>query len=174
MSKKSARRAHKTVTRTPRAAIVNRRAGFDYELSDSLTVGLELTGAEAKAARMGRVNLRGSYVTARQHSTTRRAEIYLINASFSLMTNAPRGSGQAATTVDTRPRKLLAKRREIDQLTAARDRGLTIVSTKLLTTGRFIKLVIALGKGKKRYDKRETIRRKDLARENQRLVKNLR
>jgi len=171
MSKKPARRGHRTTAKSPRAAILNRRAGFDYELGDTLTVGLSLTGAETKAARMGRVNLRGSYVVPRSNPLTKNAELYLINASFSLATNAPHGSGQDATTVDTRSRKILAKRKEIDRLVAARTSGLTIVPTKLLTNGRFIKLVIALGKGKKRYDKRQTIQRRDQERENARFTK---
>lgn len=172
--KKPARRGHKTVPNKPSAQIVNRRASFDYDLSDNLTVGLQLTGAETKAARTGRVQLRGSYVTSRHNPTNQKAELYLINASFSLSTNAPKSSGEKPTTVDTRSRKILAKRKEIDRLVAARVSGQTIIPTKLLTSGRYIKLVIALGKGKKNYDKRQSIRRKDLVRENQRFVKNLR
>ena len=68
-------------------------------------------------------------------------------------------------------RSLLASRRQIDQLAASRTQGMTIVPTKLLTQGRFIKLVIALGKGKKRYDKRETIKRRDQDREAKRLMR---
>ncbi len=174
MSKKSTRRGHKTSTQKVAPAVVNRRAGFDYDLSENLTVGLELTGAETKAARLGHINLRGAYVVPRENSAKHRMELFLINASFSLAANAPKGSGEKTTTVDTRARKILAKRREIDRFVAARMDGLTIIPTKLLTTGRFVKLVIALGKGKKNYDKREAIRRKDMARENQRFTKNLR
>ena len=174
MVKKSARRGHQTTSRKlAKPAVVNRRAGFDYELGETLIVGLELTGAEVKAARLSHVQLRGAYVTSRENSR-KQAELYLINASFSLNTNVPKSSGQSQTTVDTRARKILAKRREIDRFVTARISGQTIVPTKLLTTGRYIKLVIALGKGKKKYDKRETIRRKDLARENQKFIKNLR
>jgi SsrA-binding protein len=173
MSKKPTRRGHRTAAKQTSPAIVNRRAGFDYELSDNLTVGLELTGAETKAARLGRVNLRGAYVTTRENRAKNRPELFLINASFSLATNAPKNSGQPTAAVDTRSRKILAKRREIDQLTAQKQRGMTIVPTKLLTGGRYVKLVIALGQGKKRYDKRETIRRRDTERENARFLKKL-
>jgi SsrA-binding protein len=172
MSKKASRRGHKTAKKQSTPAVVNRRAGFDYDLGDTLVVGLELTGGETKAARLGHVQLKGAYVTTRLSDTTKQAELYLINASFSLATNAPKG--QPANAIDTRARKILAKRREIEQLVAEKQQGMTIVPTKLLTNGRFIKLVIALGKGKKRYDKRETIRRKDLARENQKFTKTLR
>ena len=172
MSKNSARRAHKTSRKPALAtAVINRRASFDYALSDQLTVGLALTGAEVKAARTGRVNLRGAYVTSL--SDSRKAELYLINASFSLANNAPKGSGASAATVDTRPRKILAKRREIDHLIDAKTSGLTIVPTKLLPTGHFVKLVIALGKGKKKFDKRESIKRKDQVRENAKYLKRL-
>jgi SsrA-binding protein len=134
---------------------------------------LELTGAETKAARLGRVQLRGAYVTVRNNRATGQSELFLINASFSLATNVPKNSGQPTSAVDTRPRRILAKRREIDTLVARKNDGLTIVPTKLLTTGRYVKLVIALGKGKKKYDKRETIKRKDLARENAKFLKQL-
>jgi SsrA-binding protein len=169
--KKSARRGHRKSPRQVQPVISNRRASFDYELTDSLTVGLELTGAETKAARLGRVQLRGAYVTPRLNRDKGRSQLFLINASFSLATNAPKNSGQPTSSVDTRARRILAKRREIDFLVARHDSGLSIVPTKLLTTGRYVKLVIALGKGKKKYDKRETIKRRDIERENARLVK---
>ena len=170
---KSSRRAHKTSHQSEKpSAVVNRRASFDYELSDNLIVGLQLTGAEVKAARTGRVNLRGAYVTSREN-LRHQAELYLINASFSLNTNTPKNSGQNQTAVDTRARKILAKRREIDRLVAAKISGLTIVPTKLLPTGRYIKLVVALGRGKKKYDKREAIRRRDQVRDNAKFLKHL-
>ena len=169
MGRKASRRGHKTV-RQPKKAIVNRRASFDYDLGDDFIVGLELTGAETKSARLGRVNLRGAYVVPKLNRTKNRQELFLINASFSIATNAPKGSGQEATTVDNRARRVLAKRREIDQLISARSSGMTIIPTKLLTTGRYIKLVIALGKGKRNYDKRETIRRRQTERETARIL----
>jgi SsrA-binding protein len=76
-----------------------------------------------------------------------------------------------ARTIDTEPRKLLASRKQIDTLAAKKKSGLTIVPTKLLTAGKFIKVVIALGKGKKNYDKRETLKRRDQERESQRAIK---
>lgn len=147
----------KTVT-TP--AIVNRRARYDYELGDELVVGLSLTGKEVRAARLGHVQLKGSYVTVRDN------ELWLNNASFSVVNNQKGETN--ARTVDTGVRKLLAKKREIDQLQEAKKQGMTIVPLKLLTGGRFIKLVISVGKGKKRYDKRQTIKRRDQEREQKR------
>lgn len=144
-------------------AIINRRARFDYALSDEIVAGLALTGLEVRAARDGHVQLKGSYVTIRND------ELWLNNASFSLRLNERGKPG--ARTVDTEPRKLLASRKQIDQLAASKKQGMTIVPTKLLTAGRFIKIVIALGKGKKNYDKRETIKRRDIDREHQKSVR---
>lgn len=145
------------------SAVVNRRARFDYELGDELTVGLSLSGPEVRAARDGHIQLKGSFVTIRS------GELWLNNASFSLRLNKKGEPG--ARTIDTEPRKLLAHRKQIDQLAVRKKDGLTIVPTRLLTKGQFIKLVIALGKGKKRYDKRETLKRRDQERETKRMVK---
>ena len=149
--------AQKKKKRTPNAAIVNRRASFDYALGDELRTGIALTGVETRAARDGRVQLKGSFVTIRNN------ELWLNNASFSLVLNT---KGAEATTVDTRPRKLLAHRKEIEALGAQKQAGQTIVPLRLLTKGRHIKLVIALGKGKKNYDKRQTIKLRDQQRDN--------
>lgn len=150
-------------TNKPAASIVNRRARFDYELSDDLVVGIELTGPEVRAARDNRVQLKGAFVSLKDD------QLWLNNASFSLKLNQKGQSG--AATVDTRPRRLLAHRSQIDSFAARKQAGMTIVPTKLLTSGRYIKLVIALGKGKKSYDKRETIKRRDLDREHKRQLK---
>ena len=169
------RRGHKTGHKSQaQSAIVNRRASFDYVLSDKLIVGLCLTGAETKAARMGHVSLKGAYVVPKINQVTGRNELFLINASFTVANNALRGSGQARTTVNTEPRRILAKRREIDRLCEARQGGMTIVPTKMLTHGRYVKLEIAVGKGKKQYDKRDSIRRRDSQREIGRVSKSYR
>ena len=131
-------------------AITNRRARFDYELEDSLVVGIALTGAETKALRRGHGQLRGAYVTLKGD------ELWLINATI---------SGDNSIQIDepdqTRARKLLAKRKEIDTLIATKQQGRTIVPLELLTGGRYVKLRIAAGKGKKNYDKRQTIKKRD-------------
>lgn len=137
-------------------AIVNRRASFDYTLGDELTAGVVLSGREARAARDGRVQLKGSFVTIRGN------ELWLNNASFSLVLNS---KGDGSTTVDTSPRKLLASRRQITELAARKQAGMSIVPLRLLTKGRFIKLVIALGQGKKNYDKRQAIKKRDMERD---------
>lgn len=143
-------------------AIINRRAKFDYELGDELVVGISLTGVETRAARDGHVQLKGSFVTIRDD------ELWLNNASFSLKLNQ---KGSASHSVDDSPRKLLATRKQIDKLASQRIKGTSIVPLRLLTSGHYIKLVIAIGRGKKRYDKRETIKRREQEREIGRAVK---
>ena len=144
------------------ASIVNRRARFDYELGEEIVAGLTLTGPEVRAARDGHVQLKGAFVSIRNN------ELWLNNASFSI--KVPTKNQINARTVDTSVRKLLASRRQIDQFSTAKSQGMTIVPTKLLTNGKYIKVIIALGKGKKRYDKRETIKRRDQDRDARRAL----
>lgn len=141
------------------APIVNRSARFEYTLGEELVVGLSLTGPETRAARLGHIQLKGAYVSVKE------GELMLHNASFSVALNQKGGSTKS---VDNRPRRLLAHKKEIDRFFAAKKQGYTVVPVKLLNQGRYIKLVIALAKGKKRWDKRETIKRRDLERESRR------
>lgn len=144
--------------------VLNRRARFDYELLDELVVGIALTGPETRAARDSHVQLKGTFVTIRNN------ELWLNNATFSI--KLQKKGDPNAHTLDTSPRKLLATRKQITDLAAKKQAGMSIVPTKLLTGGRYIKLVIALGKGKKNYDKRETLKRRDQDRDAQRAIKN--
>lgn len=134
--------------------IINRRARFDYELGDSLLVGVVLTGREVKSLRTGHGQLRGAYVTDKE------GELWLINATIN-STNTFR----IEESEQTRSRKLLAKRKQIDAMVAAKHQGRTIVPIEFLTKGRHIKLKIAIGKGKKRYDKRQTLKARDSQRD---------
>ncbi|HSW85818.1 MAG TPA: SsrA-binding protein SmpB [Candidatus Saccharimonadales bacterium] len=143
--------------------ISNRRARHDYELGDSLIVGLELTGAETKNLRLGHGQLRGSYVTVKGN------ELFLINATISSTSGTPISEAD-----QTRARKLLAKKREISNLITAKQQGRTIVPLEMLTSGRYIKLRISLGKGKKHYDKRQTLKARDDARRTRAALKNQR
>ena len=136
------------VKRKPRVkstVTVNRRARYDYFLADELTVGMVLTGPQVRLIRDHHVQLKGSFVTVRQ------GELWLNNLTLG-----------AETTTNI---KLLATKKQITALAQAKTDGKTIVPTKLLAGGRHIKLVIALGTGKKKYDKRETIKHRDLDRE---------
>jgi SsrA-binding protein len=140
--------------------IQNRRARHDYELGDSLVVGLELTGRETKALRMGQGSLRGAYVTVKDN------ELYLLNALVGQVAGINLSEDEQHRT-----RKLLAKRREIDALIAAKQQGRSIVPLEILTSTRYIKLRISVGKGKKRYDKRQTLKARDEKREVNRELK---
>jgi len=133
--------------------IVNRRARHDYELSDSLVAGIVLTGAETKALRTGHGQLRGAYVTIKDN------ELWLVNAAI-IGTNGI----YIPEDQKTRSRKLLADRREIEHLQEAKQQGRTIVPLEMLTGSRYIKVRIAIGKGKKQYDKRETLKARDESR----------
>lgn len=136
--------------------VVNRRARYDYALGEELTVGVVLTGAEVRAARDHRLQLKGAYVT------IRRGELWLLNASFSV-----KAAGE--TVVKNDPVKLLATKRQIATLKEEKVTGKTIVPLMFLTGGRHVKLVIAVGTGKRSYDKRQTIKKREYEREARRV-----
>jgi len=128
----------------PATVTVNRRAHFDYALGEELICGVALSGPQVRLIRDHHVQLKGSFVTIRNN------ELWLNNLTL---------GAETAPNI-----RLLATRRQISELAKAKVQGSTIVPTKLLAGGRHIKLVIALGRGKKKYDKRETIKRHDLDR----------
>jgi len=141
-------------------SIQNRRARHDYALGDGLVVGIELTGGETKSLRRGHGHIRGAYVTLKDN------ELWLVNATI---------TGDSAIQIpepdQTRTRKLLAKRKEIDALAAAKQQGQTIVPLEVLTRGRYVKLRIAAGRGKKKYDKRQVLKARDEQRDIQRSMR---
>jgi SsrA-binding protein len=130
--------------------ILNRRARHDYDIDDTLLVGIALTGAETKALRMGHGQLQGAYVTTKDN------ELWLINAAINGAPGVPISEDQVS-----RSRKLLAKQKEIDHLIAEKRQGNTILPLEILTQRKFIKLRIAAGRGKKLYDKRQTLKARD-------------
>lgn len=142
--------------------ISNKRARFDYELKDTFFAGIALTGAETRSLREHHGSLQGAFVQMKD------GEAWLMN---SLVTPLKTNAAHLPSEVQTRNRKLLLKKRELDVLTEAKQQGNTIVPLRLLTKGRFIKLEIAIGRGKKRYDKRETIKRRDQERNTARELK---
>lgn len=142
-------------------SIQNRRARHDYELGDSLVVGLELTGREVKSLRLGHGQLRGSYVTVKDD------QLWLLNSTINGTTGIP-----IPEVEQTRTRRLLAKRKQIDDLIAAKQQGRAIVPLEMLTNGRFIKLRISVGKGKRQFDKRQTLKKRDDERNTARAIKN--
>lgn len=123
---------------------VNARARYDYELGDELICGMALSGLEVRSIRDHHVQLKGSFVTIRG------GELWLNNLTLGADT--------------ARNIKLLATRKQINSLIREKVAGSTIVPVKLLGGSRHIKLVIAVGKGKKKYDKRETIKKRDIER----------
>lgn len=123
---------------------VNARARYDYALGDELITGMALSGPEVRLIRDHHVQLKGSFVTIRN------GELWLNNLTLGAET--------------ARNIKLLATRKQIAALEREKVAGSTIVPVKLLGGGRHIKLVIAVGKGKKKYDKRESIKKRDIER----------
>ena len=131
-------------TKTKDMVTINRRAKYDYNLGDDLTVGMVLVGPEVRSIRDHHVQLKGSFVTIKD------SELWLNNLTL------------GADTV--RNIKLLATKKQISALMREKVAGSTIVPVRLLGGARHIKLVIAVGKGKKKYDKRETIKKRDIKR----------
>lgn len=142
--------------------IRNKRASFDYELKDSYVAGIVLTGAETRSLREHHGSLQGAFVQIKD------GEAWLMN---SLVTPLKTNAANLPSEVQTRNRKLLLKQRELDQMTEAKKQGNTIVPVKFLTKGRFIKLEIAVGRGKKKYDKRQAIKKRDQDRDTARGLK---
>lgn len=135
--------------------VVNKRAFYDYRILERLEAGINLNGAEVKAVRLGHADLTGSHVRIMG------SEAYLINAKiFPYEYARPEGFDEKRT------RKLLLHKKEIIALKSKTEgQSLTLVPVSLYTTKSFIKLEIALGKGKKQYDKKEAIKKKDVQRE---------
>lgn len=130
------------------AAVVNRRAHFDYNLSDKIEVGMVLGGPQVRLIRDRHAQLKGTYVTIRNH------ELWLLGLTL--------GTDTAENI------KLLATKKQIAALERKKVDGFTIVPVELLPTKRHIKLIIAVGEGKKKFDKRQTIKARDLDRERSR------
>ncbi len=130
--------------KTPDTVVVNRRAHYDYQLGEELSVGMCLAGPEVRAIRDHYAQLKGTFVTIHN------GELWLNNLTL------------GALNVENI--KLLATKKQIAGLAKQKTAGFTIVPVRLLAGSRHIKLVIALGKGKKNYDKRETIKKRDIDR----------
>jgi SsrA-binding protein len=140
----------------------NRKARFNYAIGETFEAGVALTGSEVKSLRTGKANIGESY------ATTRDGEVWLLNANISEYKQAGRFNHEPK-----RPRKLLLHRRQINKLIGAVEReGMTVVPLKLYFNekGR-AKLEIALAKGKKLHDKRETDKKRSWERERGRLLR---
>lgn len=141
----------------------NKRAIFDYEIQKKFEAGLMLTGAEVKSIKTGHISLKGSFVT--MHN----GELYLTNANIS-----PYPFAKTAMTYDpTRSRKLLVRKSEIASLIGKLQiKGLTLVPLRVYTKKRLIKLEFALAQGKKAFDKRSNIAKRESKRRIDRVLKN--
>ena len=134
----------------------NSKALFDYEILERFTAGIELLGMEVKSVRKGKMNLRGAFVALRN------GEAYLLGADIPAYQpkNAP---------IDydpLRPRRLLLSKAELWTLKDAETvKGLTIVPLSVYNKGRFLKLDIAIARGKKKFDKRQAIKKRDVERD---------
>ena len=145
------------------AVIENSRARFDYDILEELEAGIELLGTEVKSVRQGRGSLRGARVVVRG------GEAYLVGASVPAWqeANAPAGYDPE------RSRRLLLTMKEIAQVAAAEgEKGLTVVPLKMYNNGRHLKLLIAIARGKKKGDKRESIKKREEERRMRRSLKN--
>lgn len=139
----------------------NRKAFHNYNILESMEAGIALTGSEIKSIRDGKTSLSDAYVR------PEKGELWLLNAHIARYDSASYMSHEPART-----RKLLLHKKEIAELTGKlAEKGLTLVPLRLYLKGSLAKVEIALAKGKKLYDKRETISRRDAEREIERAVK---
>ena len=147
---------------TNQITIKNKRASFDYELLETFTAGIVLTGTEIKSIRLGKASLVDTF------AIVDRGEVWVKN-----MYVAEYAFGTYNNHAPRRDRKLLLNRKEIRRLqTATKDRGFTIVPTRLYINERGLaKLALAIARGKKEYDKRQSIRERDDRREMDRMFK---
>jgi SsrA-binding protein len=134
----------------------NAKATYDYEILERFTAGIELVGLEVKAARAGKVNLRGAFVGVRG------GEAFLLGAN--IPPYQPKNTPKEYDA--TRPRKLLLSQKELVELAKAEStKGLTIVPLSVYNKGRFLKLDLGIAKGKRQFDKRESIKKREQERE---------
>jgi len=139
----------------------NRRATYDYQITDKLVAGLVLSGAEVKSIKLGHASLKGSFVTIKD------GEAWLNNAQVTPYNAA----GNRSSLDPVRPRKLLVHRRQLAELARAKQNGLQLVALTLFEERSLIKLEVGIGRGKHRYDKREVLKRRLQEREASRQLK---
>lgn len=140
----------------------NKHALFNYTLLEEFEAGIILSGQEVKAAKLGQINLKGSYVSIEGE------EAWLKNCHISRYKLA----GPDSSYDPTRKRKLLLNKKEIQKLSfKVKNEGLTIVPTSIYTKGTLLKVKIALSRGKKKFDKRELIKKRETDRKISRMIK---
>jgi SsrA-binding protein len=141
---------------------INKRANFDYDISEKFEAGLVLRGYEVKSVKTGHISLRGSFVTVKD------GELFLTNANIPLYKHA----GNITNYDPTRSRKLLLHRKEIASLIGkSRTEGLTLVPIRVYTKRGLLKLEFGIGKGRKKVDKRRIIQKREADRKILRALK---
>lgn len=141
--------------------ILNRKARYDYEILETVEAGMVLTGTEIKSLRAGKANLKDSYAIVKKN------ECFLLNMHIS-----PYEQGNLFNHEETRTRKLLLHKKEIYKVRDLMDQtGVTLVPLKLYLVRNRAKVLLGIAKGKKNYDKREAIKKKDMEREVQKELK---
>ncbi|HOZ55691.1 MAG: SsrA-binding protein [Parcubacteria group bacterium ADurb.Bin316] len=149
------------------ALAVNKRANFDYEITDKHEAGIVLFGHEAKSIKTGHISLKGAFVTVK-NTTKNLPELYLINAHIPLYAKA----STVKSYDPTRPRKLLLHKNEINKLIGKKqEQGLTLVPIKIYSKHSLIKLEFGVGRGKKKFDKREVIKKREVDKQIRTLTK---
>jgi len=140
----------------------NKKAYFTYQILEKFEAGIALNGQEVKSIKLGRINLMGSYVVIRN------GEVYLVGASV-----PPYQPKNAPSDYDPqRSRKLLLRKKEINYLIGkSQQKGLTMIPLKVYTNNGKIKIEFGIGKGKKKFDKRETIKKRETEKEMKRVLK---
>lgn len=140
--------------------VENKRARFDYDISETIEAGLVLRGSEIKAFRAGQAGLNAAFVRPLQSGPNKQTELWLINSHF------------AKTEEPERSRKLLVHRKEIDRyIGKVQEKGLTLVPLEMYISRGNVKILVGLGRGKKQYEKRESIKKRDVDRELRRGLK---
>lgn len=132
----------------------NKKAGFDFDLQEEFEAGLVLQGWEVKSAKAGHVQLKGAFLHIHN------GELWLKNAFISPY--KPAGNNEVQSDRD---RKVLVHKRELKRLIGKKSEGLTLVPLRIYTKGNLVKLVFAVAKGKKKYEKREAIKKRDVNRQ---------
>ncbi len=134
---------------------INKRARFDYEILEVFEAGVVLTGQEVKSIKTGHISLAGAFVTMKGE------EAWLTNSSVPPYKMA----GKISDYEPTRPRKLLLHKKELASLVGKiKQKGLTLVPLRVYTKGSKVKLEFGIGRGKKKYEKRETIKKREVDR----------
>jgi len=148
------------------ALAINKKASFDYEILGTYEAGIVLFGHEVKAVRASQLSLKGSYISIRTKNG--QPELWLINCQITPYKFA----GPMPDYNPLRERKLLLKRPEISRLLGKKkEEGLTLIPLKIYTKHSFLKLEFAVARGKKKYDKRETIKKREMDRRLRSLTK---